>query len=227
MDSKKVDVLIIDNYPLHVQVYRKLLKEIELTNEGWSFRVSEANSCDSAIDLLDRIEATRGTINLVFLEIKIPPSKRKSYLSGEDIGTEIRERFQGVRILINTVLDNSYRINTIFDNINPEGLIIRSDVNFEVLLFAIKQVLIDNPYYSGQVLRFLNKSKDYSISLDIWDRKILYELSLGTKMKDLPVVLPLSLGAIEKRKRNIKLLFGIEGVDDRKLLDKARSFGVI
>jgi hypothetical protein len=57
------------------------------------------------------------------------------------------------------------------------------------------------------------------------DRIILYQLSLGTKTKDLHHYLPLSYRAIENRKRRLKEYF--EASDDRTLLEKARERGYV
>ncbi|MFL0202592.1 hypothetical protein [Tenacibaculum maritimum] len=63
--------------------------------------------------------------------------------------------------------------------------------------------------------------------IDDLDRKILYELSIGTKMKNLPGVVPLSITAIERRKREIKKMFSISSLDDRDLILTAREKGFI
>ena len=59
------------------------------------------------------------------------------------------------------------------------------------------------------------------------DRKILYYLSKGTKTKNLVDYIPLSLAAIEKRKRNIRKIFGIEESGDKPILDKAAEYGFL
>lgn len=59
--------------------------------------------------------------------------------------------------------------------------------------------------------------------LDNYDRKILYELSIGTRMKDLPKLIPLSIAGIEKRKRNLKRMFNVKKMDDRELLISAKE----
>ena len=227
MNSNYTSIVIIDNYPVHIQVYRNLLKEIESSNERFSFKISEANCCDSALNLLDKIDAAGKGIDLVLLAINIPASERKTHLSGEDIGVEIRERFQDAKILINTVSINNYRINTIFKRVNPEGFLIRSDINLEALKSSIERVLKDPPSYSKKILNFLKKTTGHDFSLDEWDIKLLYELSLGRKMKDMPEVLPLSLGAIEKRKRRLKVQFDMEEADDHQFLEMARKYGFI
>ena len=59
------------------------------------------------------------------------------------------------------------------------------------------------------------------------DRKILYELSQGTKMNELPNVLPLSIAALERRKRILKDVFNVSGKGDRDLLKLAQNKGFI
>jgi hypothetical protein len=46
-------------------------------------------------------------------------------------------------------------------------------------------------------------------------------------MKDLPKLMPLSIAAIEKRKRNLKHMFNVKKMDDRQLMVSAREKGFI
>jgi hypothetical protein len=46
-------------------------------------------------------------------------------------------------------------------------------------------------------------------------------------MKDLPKILPLSIAGIEKRKRNLKVIFDVEGQDDKALIMVAKEKGFI
>ncbi|HNP68755.1 response regulator [Aequorivita sp. F47161] len=227
MNPKNLNTIIIDDHPLLIEAYRNSLMDIEAANDALNFTISEANSCDTALELLDRIQSTGQHIDLVFLDIKIPESKDGTHLSGEDIGLEIRARFPNSKIIIATTFNNNYRIHTIFKSINPDGFLIKGDISTGILLPAILDVLSDPPFYSKSVLKSLRKSVSHDFLLDKWDRMLLYELSQGIKMKELPEILPFSIAAIEKRKRHIKLLFDIEEADDRQLLLKARELGFI
>ena len=64
-------------------------------------------------------------------------------------------------------------------------------------------------------------------SFDNIDRKILYELSIGTRMKDLPDIIPLSIAGIEKRKRHLKQIFNINSPNDKELLKIAKEKGFV
>lgn len=227
MSSKYKSIVIIDNHPLIVQVYKTVLRKIESSHERWSFKIEEAKSYDGALALLDKMEMRAQNIDLVFLDLHILTSRRESHLKGEDIGLNIRSRFPGAKIIIKADSKDNYQINKILRSLKPEGFLIMTDVDMEVLISAIIDVLNDPPFYSKSVLKFFWKSKGHNISLNEWDERLLYELSRGIKMKDLPEILPLSLTAIEKRKQNIKSLFGIAGGDNRQLLEKAREYGFI
>jgi hypothetical protein len=76
-------------------------------------------------------------------------------------------------------------------------------------------------------VKLLRKQVANDFILDNIDRKILYELSLGTRMKDLPSVLPLSIAGIEKRKRHLQEIFNIKGGGDKELLLVAKEKGFI
>ena len=107
------------------------------------------------------------------------------------------------------------------------GFLIKNDITPLELLHTIQTILKDPPYYSKTVIKLLRDQVVNDFILDHYDRKILHELSIGTRMKDLPSVLPLSNAGIEKRKRNLKRMFNVKKLDDRQLLITAKEKGFI
>jgi len=118
------------------------------------------------------------------------------------------------------------RVNSIFKNINPDGFLIKNDVGPEEIVAAIKKVINDPPYYSKSVVKMMRKFILNDFVVDELDRQLLFELSMGTKMKDIAKILPLSLAAIERRKRNLKVVFNVKK-EDRELIIKAKDKGFI
>jgi hypothetical protein len=59
--------------------------------------------------------------------------------------------------------------------------------------------------------------------LDKIDRRLLYQLSIGTKTTDLPEILPPSIAGVEKRKRN----FNVSNLDDKGLITIVKEKGFI
>ena len=219
-------VLIIDDHPLIIDSYKSALHFLSAKNDQLDFKIDIAADCDSAVEKIAS-QANNNKFDLIFLDIKLPPSKDGNILSGEDLGIKIKELLPKVKIIVSTTYNDNYRLYGIFTSINPDGFLIKNDVSAKQLVSAIKVVILDPPYYSKTVIQMLRKQLSTEFVLDRVDRKILYELSVGTKMKDLPSTLPLSIAGIEKRKRHLKEIFDVVKKDDRELLKKAKDSGFI
>ena len=76
-------------------------------------------------------------------------------------------------------------------------------------------------------MQILRKQVSNDFMVDNIDRKMLYELSIGTKMNELPQAIPLSIAALERRKRLLRDMFNVIGKGDRDLLIAAREKGFI
>jgi len=118
------------------------------------------------------------------------------------------------------------RLN-IIKGINPEGLLIKSDLTSRELAEAFQQILESPPYYSSTVNNFLNTTVTNDIYVDEINRKILHLLSQGVKTKGLKDHIDLSMSGIEKRKKHLKLLFSVDDGKDETLLSEARKQGFI
>ena len=177
--------------------------------------------------LCGKLRVNSETLDLIFLDINLPPSKKLNILSGEDLGIKINELLPNSKIIISTTYNDNYRLYGIFKNVNPDGLLIKSDITSNGLVKAIEKVIKRPPYYSESVLQLIRQQASVGYVLDSVDRQMLYELSIGTKMKDLPMIIPLSIGALEKRKRKIKEVFEITGKEDRDLMIIAKEKGFI
>lgn len=222
---KAFNVIIIDDHPLITDSYKAAVEEIFSSREE-RVNVAVFNSLDSALDRLNS-SAVFSEADLIFLDIQLPPSTDKRIFSGEDLGLEIRKEQFSAKIMLSTSLTDNYRIHCLVKSVNPEGFLIKNDINKRELLIAIDKVIHNPPYFSKTVLQLMRNQLSSDIVLDANDRKILFELSIGTKLKDLQKVIPLSLSGIEKKRRNLKILFEVEEEGDRSLVLKAREKGFL
>jgi DNA-binding NarL/FixJ family response regulator len=111
--------------------------------------------------------------------------------------------------------------------LNPDCLLVKSDINFNELLNAIETVTMEAPYYSKTVIRYMRQRIVSKIIIDQTDKAILYYLSKGIKIKDLPRFINLSKSTIELRKRKLKDVFEVEDQGDYHLLQQASEQGFI
>ncbi|TXD82118.1 response regulator transcription factor [Subsaximicrobium wynnwilliamsii] len=220
-----MNILIIDDHPQIAESFKSALHKIALNNSRFKFEITEETTLDGSYALLT--DSKKIFYDLIFLDIKLPSSKDGKLLSGEDLGLEIRKQSPKSKIIVATTYNDNYRINNIFRNLSPEGLLIKNDLTPKVLVNAIEEVLDDSLAYTKTVKKLLRILASNDISLDYVDRQILYQLSIGTKMMDLPNVITMSIGGIERRKRQLKEAFDIVGKDDKVLLKIARDKGFI
>ncbi|MCD2258070.1 response regulator [Psychroserpens luteolus] len=227
MENKKYSVLIIDDHPLITEAYKTAFDYYSKQNENITFSIDTVQDCDTSMDMINDIFKKKKVLDIVFLDIKLPPSKDGKIISGEDLGLKINKLLPNTKIIVSTTFNDNYRVHSIFKSLNPDGFLIKNDITPKELIETIDTIINDPPYYSKTVIRLLRKQVANDFLLDNIDRKILYELSIGTRMKDLPSILPLSIAGIEKRKRHLKHLFNIKSVDDRELLLVAKEKGFI
>lgn len=205
--------------------YKNALLKIE-KSEIYSFNINIADTIDEAKLKITNSVKQEG-YHLVLLDVKLPISKDGTLLSGEDLGVYIKEVLPECKILVSTTYNDNYRINNILRSINPNGFLIKDETAPDQFIDAIKTVLDDNPCYSATVVKLLRKHISNDFFLDKIDRQLLYEISLGTKTVDLPGIIPLSIGGIERRKRQLKEIFNIPGQDDKALIQIAKEKGFI
>ncbi|WBL21471.1 DNA-binding response regulator [Zunongwangia sp. HRR-M8] len=186
--------------------------------------IQTASDADAALEQVNKAEKV---FDIIILDIKIPASKDGRIISGEDLGVKFREITPHSKLVVLTMFNEKYRLQNILKSINPEAFMIKSDVGSTELCAAILSISNGIPFYSKTVRELFRKQMTRDITLDENDRKILYYLSKGTKTKNLVDYIPLSLAAIEKRKRNIRKLFEIEESGDKLILEKAEEYGFL
>ncbi|OUS03340.1 hypothetical protein A9Q86_00030 [Flavobacteriales bacterium 33_180_T64] len=224
--AKKINVLIIEDEPLIINVLENALHQISEANGLLDFKIKSVTNCDSAnAEIQNAVHSI--PIDLLLLDISIPASLDKKLLSGVDIGVRTKELFPNVKTIVFTSYNNNYKLNNILKSLNPEGFLIKSDIDFVKLMDAITTVISNEPYYSKFILQLMRVNMSNDFVLDKIDRQLLYEISKGTQMKDITKIIPLSKSAIEYRKRNLKDLFEVQNGNDRLLISKAKECGFI
>lgn len=218
---KNLKILMVDDHPMILEGYKNALNQ----NAGLDLLINSANNCDEAHFKLK--SASHKPYNIVFLDIKIPECSDGRFLSGEDLGLYIKKEYPETKLIVLTMFNESLRWESIIKNLKPHGFLIKSDVTPSELNRALDVVSQNGNYYSSSISKYLNLQKGESFNLDENDRRILFYLSKGTQTKDLIEFIPLSLPAIEKRKRKIRDVFGITESGDMALLKKAEELGFI
>lgn len=227
MDSAKNtnrNILIVDDHPLNVDSYRALLSGIE-SNSMANYLL--AYDCEEAYKILLKTNLNLETIDFAFVDISLPPFEEKNILSGSDLALEIRKLFPLCKIIIISMHKEPLWVNQIYNSIQPEGFIAKSDVNYKLFPEVFQSIASDEIYFSQSIKQAQKVMIQKNINWDNHDSKILQLIEEGIKTINLPKFIPLSLSAIEKRKANIKKQLIMDSGSDKELLDAARNLGFI
>jgi DNA-binding NarL/FixJ family response regulator len=222
--EQHISILMVDDHPMIIEGYQNTL--LATKKENQNLKIDIALDCDMANELIKKA-AKKTPYDVLFFDISLPPSKDGQITSGEDLAKIARKYLPNAKIVILTMFNESFRILNIIKGINPEGFLIKSDLTSRELAEAFQHILENPPYYSSTVNNFLNTTVTNKIYVDEINRKILHLLSQGVKTKGLIDYIDLSMSAIEKRKKHLKLLFSVEDGKDETLLFEARKAGFI
>jgi DNA-binding NarL/FixJ family response regulator len=222
---QKLNILMVDDHPMIIEGYQNTL--LATKTEDQELAIDIASTCDMANEMMQASIKHKNPYDILFVDIKLPPSKDGKITSGEDLAKIARDVLPDAKIIILTMFNESYRIHNILKTINPDGFLIKSDLTSNELAKAFQTILMNPPYYSSTVNGFLRQSITSDIYVDDKNRKILHLLSQGVKTKNLAEHLNLSLSAVEKRKKHLKDLFKVQDGQDETLINEAREKGFL
>ncbi len=217
---------MVDDHPMILEGYIATLKQIAQRFQKYHFNIECAGSFTQAVEILDTVFAFR-SLDLMLLDIGLPTTGDAINQSGVELGLYIRKRMPGAKIMIMTGYENYTLIRNLLDTINPEGIMVKGDINTLSLTDAIIDVLADPPYYSKTIAKMLAKQKTKPYTIDHKDKLMLYYISRGKPTSDLPNFLHLSMSAIEKRKKRLKEVFKVTEGNDIDLINKAKEEGYL
>ncbi|WP_291147456.1 response regulator [Flavobacterium sp. UBA7680] len=216
------NILIVDDHPFIIEGYKNAITRYN--PKEYEFIIAQAHDCKSAYDILE--DENTPQFDIAFLDISMPAYEEKNLFSGEDLAKIILKKMPYCKIVLLTMYTELLKIKTIIRTINPNGLIIKNDLTFDELLFAFDKVMKSEKYYSQSVVKMLNQSSHNSIEIDEFDKQILFHLSKGTEVEEMPQYIPISITEIEKRRTSLKELLKIRSGSDDDLVKEAKSKGL-
>jgi len=221
---KTLRILAVDDHKMIMLGYKFILER--LIFEDYNIIVDTAGSYEMGRKKIED-SSTSFKYDIILLDVQLHPPNEEKLYSGEDLGILARRIVPETKIIFMSSFGDNYRINSILKSVDPDGYMIKSDINPKVLEEGIKTVIKNPPFYSMRALSAIRKKMANDIYLNDNDKLILYHLAKGTKTKDLEKHIKLSSSSIENRKRHLKSLFGTEKENDLALILEAKNRGFI
>jgi len=112
--KKKLKVLMIDDHPMIIEGYKNTL--LGENQNDYQIKIDIASNCDDAYEKI--VKSSEGTpYDMLFVDIKLPPSADGSITSGEDLAKHAKELLPKSKVIILTMHREDHRIHNILKNI--------------------------------------------------------------------------------------------------------------
>lgn len=222
--SDLVRILAVDDHEMIVLGYKYTLEAS--TFENFEVVVHTAQSFEAGKAEIES-SAKRLPYDIILLDIQMFPESAKEERGGENLGLLVKKISPTSKVVFLSSFSDSYRINNILKTVNPDGYMVKSEVDQKTLQTMVRTVLDNPPYYTASALRAIRRKLANEDQIDDRDKKILYQLSIGTKTKDISALVAAASTTVENRKRQLKIMLGVENGNDFALIDEARKRGFI
>lgn len=221
-----LNILIVDDHPMTINGYVNVLSEEDF--EGHNLMFTKALDCEQAYNLIMEAKNGQKNFDVAYLDLSLPPYTEKNIFSGLDLGVLIRNTIPDCIIIILTMHSEATLVDRLIKEINPQGILCKSDIDIDEFLNAFKIIFGGDTYLSNKIVKSLKDKVFDNYKLDNYDKQILMRLSEGILTKNIPNYVPLSLSAIEKRKAQMKnMLLQGKGGDDYELIEAIKKIGIL
>lgn len=223
MSTNIINLLIVDDHPFIIQGYQHAINSFT-SKENYEFVISQADSCKTGYEIIMNAEKP---FDVVLLDLNMPAYPEKNILSGEDLAFLAREKNPECRLMMLTMSNDMDKVLSLIDTVNPNGLVIKIDLDHKEMMRGFEKVMRSLYYYSNSVIKLLRVKQYEGYDFDQYDKELLIQMSNGIKPRYLSKYVPLTVENVEKRLLDMYLLFKIDTFKYTDLLVKVKKKGLI
>lgn len=223
-NMETIRILAVDDHEMTTLGYKYILEDSEFENFNVKVEIAKSYNIGK-----EKIEFSSRSLqyDIILLDIQLFPTQSNDPRTGVDLGVLARQIVPGSKLVFMSSFSDNYRINNIFKTVDPEGYMVKSEID-ELSLKAMVETVIDRPpYYTAGALAAIRRKMSNDIKLDDQDLKILYHLSLGVNTRDIAPLIASTNTTVEARKRQLKSIFGVKNGNDLALMEEARKRGFL
>ncbi|CAM2800420.1 MAG: response regulator transcription factor [Paludibacter sp.] len=215
------NVFLVDDHPMTVDSYRSLISQIKTKATDDNFVT--AFSCEQAYNRIIEKHNDQENFDVALVDISLPAYPAKNLLTGIDVAKLIRNYFPACKIILLTMHSEPAIVTTAKHEVNPEGFILKSDIDATSFVTAYQSITLGATFYSDTISKTQNNTIIKKLNFDAIDLQILVLIDKKIKTKDMPNHIDLSLSAIEKRKACIKNTLLKEKSSNKELIVEAKK----
>jgi two-component system response regulator NreC len=214
------NILLVDDH--------KMITEFcynTLTNSNIKFNIRISNTLEDAYHEI--FSNASETIDLILLDLSMPPYIEKKINNGLDLAKVIRKEYPNIKIIIMTAFINLDDLQCLLKDVYPDGLLEKADINPANFNTVIIEIINGKIYKSKSILNTLEESTSKENFFDTTNIKIIKFIQQGILTKNIPLYLPITLSAVKKRKLKIKKILNVEFGNNEDIVREAKKRKII
>lgn len=219
-----VRILAVDDHEMTALGYKYILEDSEFAD--FNVKVEIATNFEKG---KSKIEMSKRAVpyDVILLDIQLFSPESKDPRTGIDLGMVARKEVPKSKVVFMSSYSDNYRINNIFKTVNPDGYMVKSEIDEMSLKTMVETIVNDSPYYTASALSAIRRRMSTDIVIDEQDQKILYHLSQGIHTRDIAPLIGSANTTVEARKRQLKALFDVKNGNDLALINEAKTRGFL
>ncbi|WP_405397278.1 histidine kinase [Maribacter sp. Asnod2-G09] len=219
-----VRILAVDDHEMTALGYKYILEDSEF--DDFNVKVEIATSFEKG---KTKIETSKRAVpyDIILLDIQLFSPESKDPRTGIDLGIVARNEVPNSKVVFMSSYSDNYRINNIFKTVNPDGYMVKSEIDEMSLKTMVETIVNESPYYTASALSAIRRRMSTNIVIDEQDQKILYHLSQGIHTRDIAPLIGSANTTVEARKRQLKALFDVKNGNDLALINEAKTRGFL
>ncbi len=216
----KLKILLVDDHIAITDYYKS-----EFNCSGMNVEIKIANTLKDAFYML--FGKNEQGFNLAILDISMPSFAEENIKDGEDLAKLIKLKMPKTKIFFVTGYATTAKLNSIINNICPEGLIEKLDIKADNFIKMINKVIAGEIYKSETILINIQSNVDLQCNLGSTNMQIISLIAKGISTKNLQNYLNIKTSAVDKRKAYIKQILGIDFGNDEDIIREAKKRNII
>lgn len=175
--------------------------------------IHHAKYCDDAQLKIKKALLDNDPFDLLISDLSFRADHRKVQLaSGDDLIQWVRQVQPDLKIIVHSVEDKTFHINSLFENHNIDGFVIKGRHSISQLKTAINKLFQTDEKYISPEMEVVLQDKTIN-EIDEYDIELIKQLSLGVPQEKMDIkfkelgISPSSKSTIEKRVGKLKDYF--------------------
>lgn len=146
---------MIDNHPAMIEGYKSILAFNDLDLD---IKSTVAYNCETALHIVSESNEAN-TFDFAFIELKVPYYNNLNGIGCKEVAIAIKKKSPKCKIVILMSFIEETTLNSVFNSIRPNGILVKSDFSADEFLLAFERLYKNQSYYSKTVLQFLDAAR--------------------------------------------------------------------